>query len=151
MAGHGRKNCDDALILSLAIGASPATAAAQAGCSETTVKRRLKEPGFREKISAQRSELIQGAIGRLAGGGTAAADELYKLTREGSTEQIRLSAASALLRFMLQGHTNEVLAVELAALRQLVEGMKHGNGQGDVETGEGAAGEPGGPRDGAYP
>lgn len=47
MAGYGRKNIDDALVVALAAGGSISFAANEAGCSESTVRRRLADPTLR--------------------------------------------------------------------------------------------------------
>jgi hypothetical protein len=133
-AGHGRKNVDDALLLPLAAGASPAEAARQAHCSERTVRRRLREPGFRARVEAMRAELIGNAVGRLAVIGTLAADTLHQLLKS-ADEKIKLGAARAALGFMLQSRDYEVLAAEVAKLREMVEKSHARNGyrppQGD--------------------
>jgi hypothetical protein len=136
MAGHGRKNCDDALLLALAAGASTATAATQAKCSERTVRRRLADPAFREQVGAMRSQLIQDAVGRLAMLGTRAADELDRLIQQGENDQVKLGASRAVLGFMLQGHEHEVLARQIEELRQRLEERTNGTGNAAPDDGE---------------
>jgi hypothetical protein len=123
LAGHGKKNTD-ALLLPLAAGASPAEAARQASCSERTVRRRLQEPGFRARVDAMRAELIGNAVGRLAVIGTLAADTLHRLLGS-SDEKIKLGAARAALGFMLQSRDYEVLAADVAKLKEQVEKAHH--------------------------
>src|SRR4051794_31695937 len=68
----GKRNCDDALILALAAGASTTAAAEQARVSDRLVRRRLEEPPFRAKVDAARAELVSRAVGRLSAVGVLA-------------------------------------------------------------------------------
>jgi hypothetical protein len=128
LAGHGKKDCDEQLILALAAGAGVAAAAQQAHVSEQTVRRRLGLPGFRERISEMRSQLVADAVGRLAILGTIAADELHRLIRQGENDQVKLGAARAVLGYMLAGHGNEILARQVEELRRQMEAIEHGTG-----------------------
>jgi hypothetical protein len=114
-SGHGKKDVDEMLLLALASGASVAGAAAQAKCSERTVRRRLQESQFRSRVSAMRSEMVQKAVGRLATLGVIAADELHRLIQQGN-DKIKLGACRAVLGFMLAGHDSQTLAAEVAEL-----------------------------------
>jgi hypothetical protein len=118
MSKRGKKDVDEQLVLALAAGAGVATAAKQAMCSEKTVRRRLAEPGFRAKISAMRSQLVEGAVGRLATMGTLAADELLHLMQNGKDDNVKLGASRSILSFMLTGHANELMAREVAEIRE---------------------------------
>jgi hypothetical protein len=109
MAGHGRKNVDDAILLALAAGANPSGAAAAAKCSERTVRRRLQDSAFRSRVSGLRSELVQGVVGRLATLGRKAADGLNDLMGS-SREQTRLGARRLVLDFLFKG--TELLEIE---------------------------------------
>jgi hypothetical protein len=128
MAGHGRKNCDEALTLALAAGASIAAASQQAKCSESTVRRRLADAGFRARVHEQRSEMITAAIGRLAMMGVDAADELHRLLQNGKDDHVKLGACRAVLTHMLAGHEHEVLVQQLHELRRKVEELEHASG-----------------------
>jgi hypothetical protein len=138
MAKRGRKDCDEQLLLALAAGASVAVAASQAQCSERTVRRRLADPGFRQRVSETRGELVQAAVGRLSAIGSIAADELLRLIKSGDSDQVKLGAARAVLTHMLSGHGNEVLARQVEELRKQIEALEHGSGN-DSEPGEAAA------------
>src|SRR6516164_810431 len=131
MAGHGRKDVDDVLLEALASGGSTAFAAQKAGCHESTVRRRLRDESFRNQVSALRTQRITDAIGRLSAIAVAAADELFRLFREGANDQVRLGAARAALTLALEGHEHELLAKQvqeqgeaLAALRTELEKMQ---------------------------
>ncbi len=62
MAGGERKNADHALMLALAFGS---TVEGAAGVSETTVYRRLNDPGFQRELNKLRSDMVQRATGML--------------------------------------------------------------------------------------
>jgi hypothetical protein len=146
MAGHGKKNVDEQLLLALAAGASPATAAKQAGCSERTVRRRLEDAAFRARVSAMRSELVEKAVGRLATLGTIAADELHRLIQNGKDDNVKLGACRAVLGYMLAGHSNETLARQVEELRRQLEEQENesGNAPQAGGTDQGQGGQPAG-------
>jgi hypothetical protein len=120
MAGHGRKNVDAAIVLVMAGGGTIAKAALQAGCSESTVRRRLAAPEIRAQIHEQRSEMIAATIGRLSTLGVTAAEELNRLIQSGKDDNIKLGACRAVLQHMLSGHEHEVLVQQLQGLRQKI-------------------------------
>jgi hypothetical protein len=146
MAGHGRKDTDEAILLALAAGGSTATAAEKGNCSERTVRRRLADPAFRQRISAMRSQLMAETIGRLATLGKRAADELDRLLLSGENDNIKLGAARAVLTYMLQGHEHEVLGQQIEELQAEIEELKRANGgnhqQPAQEDARGSAGDP---------
>jgi hypothetical protein len=101
MAGHGKRDVDEQLLLALAAGAGVVSAAQQAGCSESTVRRRLANPAFKTRVHEMRGELVQAAVGRLANLGGTAANELERLIQEGENDGVKLGACRAVLSFML--------------------------------------------------
>lgn len=129
MAGRGKKNVDDALLLALASGASIAKAAEKAGCSESTVRRRLADADFRAKVNDARNEMVRGAIGRLASLGIEAADELQRLIEDGKDDNVKLGAARAVLQHMLAGHEHETLAQRMRELLDQMEQVRSTNRQ----------------------
>jgi hypothetical protein len=124
MAGHGKKNVDDVLLLALASGASVAAAAEHAKCSERTVRRRMQDAGFREAVRKLRAELLERAVGRLTGLGLRAADQLGELMDHGEREQTRLGAARATLAFMLRGTELVEIEQRLANLEEAAEAAR---------------------------
>jgi hypothetical protein len=131
MAKRGKIDCDEQLLLALAAGASVALAGRQANVSERTVRRRLADPDFRRRISEMRSELVQGAIGRLSMLGRKAADALAILLDDANT-QVRLGAARAVLQYMLAGHEHELLAAQVIALQQQIDELTRGAPQKEI-------------------
>ena len=74
MAGGGRQNADDVLVLALACGATVENAALKAGLSPRTAHRRLANPQFRQQLNQIRADMVQRAAALL----TAAAMEAIK-------------------------------------------------------------------------
>ena len=143
----GKRDIDGALLLALASGAGAAGAARQAGCSERTVRRRLVDATFRQRVHEMRGELVQSAVGRLAQLGTIAADELLRLIQEGKDDHVKLGACRAALGYMLAGHSNETLARQVEQLRQQMEEIENGagnaaeSGAADTSAASAAGGE----------
>jgi hypothetical protein len=115
------------LILALAAGAGASQAAQQAGVSDRTVRRRLEDDAFRQRIAAMRSELVSRAVGRLSVIGTLAVDTLHGLLSS-KNENIRLGASRAALDFMFKGVEQDVLVKEMEELRELVESLTNAKG-----------------------
>jgi hypothetical protein len=120
-----KKNVEAAL-LALAGGVSIVRAAEMVPCSERTLRRRLKEPAFKDRVSEVRGELFQAAVGKLLALGSRSVDELHRLILAGQNDGVKLGAARAALGFMLQSHEMETLAKELADLRQRVSEIMGG-------------------------
>lgn len=98
MAESDRKNRGDlsALVVAVACGKPLKLAAAMAGMSERTARRRLKDAAVKAKVEAARGELVKAALGRLASDMTEAAGVLRDLLGS-SLEQIKLAAARSIL------------------------------------------------------
>ena len=123
MPGGNKKAADAALIAHLAAGVSPAGAAKLTGVGETTVYRRLANPGFRERVEKARSDFWQRALGIMSKGATESAIVLRKLLRS-EDGRLRLQAARILLE---QGtKVRELVNVEqrLAELEKLAAEQK---------------------------
>jgi hypothetical protein len=121
---RGKKDCDEQLVLILSAGGSVSHAAEKAGVSERTVRRRLEDQQFRQRISEARSELIQGAIGRLSMIGRKAVDKLNKLMDD-PDPKICLGSSRAVLQYMLSGHEHELLAAQVAELQRQIDELTH--------------------------
>jgi hypothetical protein len=86
---------DSKLLVALASGATIRKAAAIAGCSETTVMRRLEQEDFRRELARLRSRMVDRAVGKLAASLAAASATLRRLLK-GQSETVRLGAARAI-------------------------------------------------------
>jgi hypothetical protein len=111
-----KKNIDDAVLMTLAAGGSAAAAATQARCSEKTVRRRLLDPAFRQRVDEARAKMVSDAVGRLSVIGTLAADVLHGLLSSG-TERVRLLAARSALELMLRGTETVTLVKQVEEIK----------------------------------
>ncbi len=120
MAGSGRKQSDETLILHLAAGASRTSAAKAAGVSERTVFRRLQDPAFRQRLDEARAEMLTSAVARLTASATSAAMTLHRLLTAES-ESVQLGAARSILELGTKLRESEELAARIAALEAHLE------------------------------
>jgi hypothetical protein len=112
--GAPRATRNARLIVELASGKSQRDAASEAGVSESTVYRRLKDPQFVEEVRAAQRGLVDRAIATLAGVTPEAAETMVTLMRSSTSEPIRLRAASYVIDLGRQ-------ELELAELRAQYE------------------------------
>ena len=117
MTGHDREQGGAALVAALAGGATVQEAARQAGVSEATVYRRLRDAGFCQQLAEARSELIGRAVGVLARVSTAAAATLAGLLKADS-ESVRLGAARSILELAVKLRESEELERRILALEE---------------------------------
>jgi hypothetical protein len=143
MAHNGRR---EAVALALAGGSNVRDAAGACGVGERTVFTWLKDPAFRDRVDAIRSDLFALAVGRLAGLSGQAAEVLGGLLASRS-EAIRLQAARSILDYGPRLRDSVELARRIEELKRQLEGA--GDEGGPVprsgaadETGRAAEGEP---------
>ncbi len=120
-----RRTADELLVHALASGQTDVQAAASAGVSARTVRRRRGEPAFMKRVRRARAELVSNAAGRLANSMTSAADELVNLLAD-PDPMVRLRAADKVLSHALK-------AAELVSLEERVSEL-----EGDGTDAEGA-------------
>jgi transposase-like protein len=133
MAKEGKHAADDLILLALVCGATVEGAARQAGVSASTVRRRVRNPGFRRRLNRRRSELHV----RLADQFLALCSEAVRTTAQlmqssysGST---RLGAARAVVEFALKTRESADLTTRVAELEQRLaeqSGSRNGNYRG---------------------
>lgn len=121
MPGGDRKDADHALLLALACGATKEAAARKAGVSESTVYRRLKEPGFQRELNKMRVDMVQRATSMLTASAMEAAKTLVALQDVATPPAVRLGAARAILDFGLKMRQDADLEERLAALEAVLE------------------------------
>jgi hypothetical protein len=120
MADDGDVRGEAALVLALARGESHRHAAAESGLSLRTVTRRMADPEFVAAIQAERSRLLQRAIGRLADAAVSFADVLLEVAKDADAPpNARVSAARAGLEFGARLRESEELEQRLASLEAL--------------------------------
>jgi hypothetical protein len=97
-AGHGRRNVDHLLIPALVAGLTIPSAAERAGCSVTTVERRLRDPEFVVALTEARNDLVDRLLGQTLHSAVAATNFLFRVVMgdEPAAMHHRIRAAIAL-------------------------------------------------------
>ena len=114
MAGRGRRSADALLITALLAGETLGDAAKRAGVGEQTVRRRLREPAFRNQLNTMTDELLSATIASLTSASVEAVQVLRTLFTEGPPT-VRLGAARAVLEATPRWRENSV-ELRLSAL-----------------------------------
>jgi AcrR family transcriptional regulator len=91
-------------------------AAAAAGVSERTVRRRLSDPEFKNLVDESRTELLDAALVRLTSQAIHAVDTLAGLMKPQEPPSVRLGAAKAILDFGLRLRAEGELGDRLSAI-----------------------------------
>jgi AcrR family transcriptional regulator len=118
MAGGARTSADSVLATLLAGGATRANAAKQAGVSEATVYRRLKDDGFQDQIEELRAEMVDQVVGLLTRASPAAVAKLIQLMTSGKSETVQFNSACKLIELGFKTRENEEVEARLEALEQ---------------------------------
>jgi hypothetical protein len=117
VAVRGRKNADEALIVTIAGGATVQAAAQLCEVSERTIYRRLQDVAFKRRLTQARSDMVERALGHLASGSAEAAIVLRNLLAAES-DSIKLGAARSILELGNKLRESVELEQRLAALEQ---------------------------------
>ena len=110
MTGKSRHNQDDLIVEALARGEGQTRTAALAGCSVSTVRRRLEDPDFRIQIDRFREAMLDDAAGKLGATVEKAVRTLESLLDDDSPPAVRLAAARSVVEFTFK--SREVLSWE---------------------------------------
>jgi hypothetical protein len=137
----GRKSEEkrEQVALLLASGLTAKEAAAAARVAERTIVNWRAEDGFRARVVALRSGLMERAVGRLASHMADGAEALHELLKAES-EAVRLGAAKALLELGAKLHEGIDLAQQLQELARELEELKRGTGGPGAEGGQAPGG-----------
>ncbi len=122
MPHQGRRHADDALLLTLACGASIEAAAAKVGVSPATVHRRLQNPEFRKRLQAIRGDLFQRAAAMMTAAAGEAVKTLLALLQASIPPAARLGAARAILELGVRLRQTAELEERLQALEERLAG-----------------------------
>jgi hypothetical protein len=120
MAKRGQKDIDEQAALLLAMGASANHAAEKCGVSESTIRRRQRDPEFRARVREIKQEFYSGAIGKLCALGGIAGDKLRELLSS-SSESVALGACRTILEHAGKGLELEAVVQEVEELKAAVE------------------------------
>ena len=124
--GPDPSRADDLLLPLLAAGATAASAAAVAGVSERTVRRRVRDEDFRLALQRERGALRRQLVDRLVVAALAAVDHLGALAEPGNIDATRLSAAKTTLEFSARHLAVVDLNDRIAELEERAEALSHG-------------------------
>jgi hypothetical protein len=121
-----RKRTDVELVLTLACGASPESAAQKTGLSLRTVYRRLADPAFLVRVREVRADLVQRMAGVFTAASTAALKTLTVLQESATSESVRLGAARAILEIGSKLRESADLGDRVAAMESRLEELLDG-------------------------
>ncbi len=111
---RSRQGLDELLIQAFLVGATWQAAAAHAGCGETTVRRKLRNPDFQAKLSEARRAMVRRTIDRTSTFAFEALNTLRELHLHCIIPAVRLRAAESLLE----------ASINLAAIDQIEERLQ---------------------------
>jgi hypothetical protein len=118
MAIHGPKNTDELLIQALACGAQVEQAAAKAGVSPRTVYRRMKDPGFKQRIRDLQAETMERTGSMLLAASLQSVKTLLALQDASNPPGVRLGAARAVLDISIRYREYTEFQERLIAVEQ---------------------------------
>jgi hypothetical protein len=121
MPQRGRRSADDLLMMALACGATLENAARQAGISESTVRRRIKDQEFQRKITVLRWDMVQRAVGMVTAAMGESVKTLIVLQKETVPSSSRLGAARTMLEIGLKLREQNDLEQRLAAMEERLD------------------------------
>jgi hypothetical protein len=120
MSTTGRKNADDSLLPALACGATVENAARKAEVSVRTVKRRLADAGFRQRLTETKADMGRRTAATLSAAAVEAVKTLLDLQSKTTPPAVRLGAARAILELGLKVREAAEFEERLAAVEQRV-------------------------------
>ena len=118
MPQRGRRNADQALLVTLACGATVESAAHNAGVSQATVYRRLQDPEFQKRVQQIRSDMVQRTAGMLTAASMEAVKTLLELQKTPVPAAVRLGAARSVIELGTKLRETAEFEGRLAALEQ---------------------------------
>lgn len=117
MSVSGRRNADQALLASLATGATAEQAAKAAGVGVTTVYRCLRDPDFQTRLTALKAKGLELAVSVLGQASGEASEHLQKLLNARS-ETVQLGAARSIIELGLRMREAVEIEKRLQALEE---------------------------------
>jgi hypothetical protein len=123
VAAGRKKKADAEVILALACGATPESAALKAGLSLRTVYRRLSQPRFRDQVQQSRAEMVRRAVGMFTAVGMASINTLKSLQESAASEAVRLGAARAIIELGCKLRETVEVRERLTALEARLESL----------------------------
>jgi hypothetical protein len=118
-----KKKADAVLVVALACGASPESAAQKAGLSVRTVHRRQADPAFRAQVNAVRADMVRRAANLFTAASMPAIKTITTLQESATSEAVRLGAARAIIELGCKLRETVALMERLAALEERLESL----------------------------
>jgi len=118
MAQENQKKSDEALLLTLACGATVERAAQTSGLSVRSIYRRLANPEFRQRLQGVRDDMLHRAAGMLTAAAMEAVRTLVSLQEASMPATVRLGAARAILELSLKLSEASDLTERIKALEE---------------------------------
>jgi hypothetical protein len=112
------KRADPIILTALVCGATAEQAGAKAGVSARTVRRRLRSPAFRRKLSRLRTELQMRTADQLSAAGTEAVRTLLRLMNPTAPPNTQLGAARSVVELGMKSREHVDLIVRVNELEQ---------------------------------
>ena len=125
MAGKSRQNQDHTIVEALARGEGQTATATLVGCSVSTVRRRLDDPEFRNRIERFRGEMLDSAAGKLGAIVEQAVTTLNGLMSKSMPPVVRLGAARSVCDFALRIRESVIWERRLTALEERLNDSKN--------------------------
>ena len=135
MSASVRSKGDAVLIAALAGGATCEAAAKQAGVSERTVRRRLEDSAFRQRVAEARDEMLAQAMAQLSRAAAGAATTLVLLLAKDVPATVRLGASRAILDTLLRWREQASLAERLDRIEAWLDAMDEESKTAGTERG----------------
>jgi hypothetical protein len=118
MAKEGKHAADPQILLALICGATVEGAARQAGVSDSTVRRRLRNPAFRRKLNRRRSEMHLRLADQFLALGSEAVRTMAQLMQPAQTGSTQLGASRSVIEFGLKTRESADVITRLTELEQ---------------------------------
>ncbi len=103
------------IVLALASGLTQVQAAERAGVSERTVRTRLADPAFKQRVTEARADMVERTMAALTASSVAATQTLHQLL-DAESENVRLGAARSLIELAAKLRESYDLEARIAAL-----------------------------------
>lgn len=124
LAEDGRLEGDEALLAALLRGSTIVAAANEAGMSDRTARRHVRDPEFRRRLDEGRAEVTSVVAAQLAGGAEVGYAVLFRLAMSETTPpSVRRSAARDLIALAGDMGTARDVEARLEALEQALREM----------------------------
>jgi len=118
MAKDSKRAADLMILAALSCGATAEAAAAKAGVSARTVRRRLREPAFVRKLNRKRTEMQMRIADQLTAAGTEAVRTMVQLMQASTPHNVRMTASRSIVELGAKMREAADLANRITDLEQ---------------------------------